>query len=463
MDKPRVLIIDDNAEFVGDINMLLQNDYHCTGVPDAESGLELLGKRTFDVILLDIELGAGMNGFEFLERIRKEDLTIPVVMITKDQSVGTVVKAMKLGASDYVGKKPDLTELKLTLRGVIEEAALRKENQLLREEIHRLTGELLGVSETMNKIRMKIAKLSQTDSTVLITGETGTGKELVARQIHQLSARGDKPFVAVNCAAIPRELFESELFGHEKGAFTGALKRKLGKFELANRGTIFLDEVGELAYSVQAKLLRVLQEKRCERVGGDESLEVDVRVIAATNKDLERRKNSGEFRDDLFFRLNVAPLHISPLRQRRQDIPVLAREFVRRKSEELKKDVTGISQDAMAVLLSHDWPGNVRELENVIENAIIYAENDLLSQDLFPKLATNVSTFPNYEAAKQGALHRFQREYISAMLRLTGGNITQSAERMGISRQGLQKMIKNLGMHVSRESIPPKESDEKSA
>ncbi len=272
MPKPRILIIDDNREFVDDLNLLLQNDFDCSGVHSAERGLEVLDQKNFDAILLDIELGAGMDGFEFLTRIKKEDTSIPVVMITKDQSISTVVKAMKMGAYNYVGKKPDLAELKQILKGALEEFALRKDNSLLRDEIHRLTGDLLGQSEVIDHIRNQIDKLSQTDSTVLITGETGTGKELVARQIHNQSARSEKPFVVVNCAAIPKELFESELFGHEKGAFTGALKRKVGKFELADQGTIFLDEIGELEYSVQAKLLRVLQGKKFERVGGDESI-----------------------------------------------------------------------------------------------------------------------------------------------------------------------------------------------
>ncbi len=451
MSKPRILIIDDNQEFVDDLDLLLQNDFDCSGAYSGESGLELLDRKNFDAILLDIELGAGMDGFEFLRRIKEEDISIPVVMITKDQSISTVVRAIKMGAYDYVGKKPDLAELRVILKGALEESALRKDNKLLREEIHRLTGELLGESEPINNIRNQIDKLSQTESTVLITGETGTGKELVARHIHKLSARKDKPFVVVNCAAIPKELFESELFGHEKGAFTGALKRKIGKFELADGGTIFLDEIGELENSVQAKLLRVLQEKRFERVGGDENLSVDVRVIAATNKDLEDQTEKGEFRSDLYFRLNVTRIQIPPLRERRQDIPLLAKEFIRKKSEELKKGVKVISQGAIDVLISYDWPGNVRELENLIENAIIYSENDTLSKDLFPSLLTNFSTFTNYEAAKQDALERFQREYVSAILRLANGNITQAAERMGISRQGLQKMIKNLGIRSFKE------------
>lgn len=444
MSKPRILIIDDNKEFLDDLSLLLENDFNCTGCSSAEVGLKLLDQRSFDAVLLDIELGPGMDGFEFLTKIKKDEVAIPVIMITRDHGISTIVKAIKMGAHGYVGKKPDLAELKLALQGALEEAALRKDNVFLREEIHRLTGELLGDSEAIKEIRNKIDKLSQTDSTVLITGETGTGKELVARQIHKGSARKDKAFVVVNSAAIPRELFESELFGHEKGAFTGALKRKIGKFELADNGTIFLDEIGELDYSVQAKLLRVLQERDFERVGGDESLSVDLRIIAATNKDLNEQVKEGKFRDDLYFRLNVGPIHIPPLRERRQDIPLLAKQFVRRKSEELKKNVEGISSEALDMLVSYDWPGNVRELENLIENAMIYAEGGTLSKDLFPALLTDFVSFPNYEAAKHNALERFQLEYVSAILRLTDGNITQAAERMGITRQGLQKMIKNL-------------------
>ena len=444
MKKPNVLIIDDNKDFVNDLLMLLRGDYQCTGVHSGEEGLALLEKSDQDLILLDIELGKGIDGFEFLERMKELEYSTPVVMITRDVSIDTVVRAIKKGACDYVGKKPDLSELKRVIDRALNEFGLMRENTFLKEEIHRLMGELLGKSEMILEVKKEIRKLAGADVSVLITGESGTGKELVARQLHKGSRREGKPFVAVNCAAIPRELFESELFGHEKGAFTGALKRKLGKFELADGGTIFLDEIGELDSSAQAKFLRVLKDRTIERVGSEKGKPVDVRVLAATNRDLEERIKEGLFREDLFYRLNVTRIHIPPLRERKQDIPILANEFVRIKGYELKKHVEGISEDALQMLITYDWPGNVRELENMIENAIIYTEEPVLDRTLFPSLLTNYSECSDYESAKQTALERFQREYVSAILHLTGGNVTRAAARMGISRQGLQKIMRNL-------------------
>lgn len=450
MSKPRILIIDDNKKFVDDLLLLLRQEYNCRGVHSAERGLEILEEEDFDLVLLDIDLGPGMDGFQFLSQIKELDILIPVIMITKDRSIGTVVKAMKMGAYDYVGKKPDLSELRIIVNRALNEVGLRRENKLLREEVQSLTGELLGESNAILNIKEQVVKFAETNSTVLITGESGTGKGLIARQIHSNSLRKDKPFVVVNCAAIPKELFESELFGHEKGAFTGAYRKKLGKFELANHGTIFLDEIGDLDNSLQAKFLRVLEEKKFERVGGEKSVSVDVRVLVATNKDLEVLTKRGNFREDLYYRLNVVRIHIPPLRERKEDIPILAKEFTRRKGRELKKTVKGISKEALNILISYDWPGNVRELENLIENAIISTEKDILTPDMFPSLSSDYAISPNYETAKKNALERFQREYVSTILRLTDGNITQAAQRMGISRQGLQKLIRNLNIHLPK-------------
>lgn len=448
MVNAKILIIDDNKEFVEDLCLLLQNDYECMGTYSGEQGLVLLDRKNFDLILLDIDLGPGMDGFEFLNKIQVENHPVPVVMITKDESIGTIVKAIKMGAYDYVGKKPDLSELKIIIERAIKEFGLRRENLFLKEEIKKLTGELLGTSEAISNNKNQIMKLARTNSTVLITGESGTGKELVARQIHLNSNRKDKPFVAVNCAAIPDGLFESELFGHEKGSFTGAIKRKIGKFEIADKGTLFLDEIAELGRSAQAKLLRVLEEKQFERVGGEESIRVDVRVLAATNQNLEELIKKGEFRVDLYYRINVAAIHIPPLRERKEDISLLAIDFVRRNSKELKKNVKDISQEALDMLMAYDWPGNVRELQNVIENALIYAETDPLRKEDFPPLLKNIGGYPDYETAKQQTMDRFQREYITAMLNMTDGNISETAKRMGITRQGLQKMIRHLKLNT---------------
>jgi len=446
MNKPKILIVDDSREFVDVLQMLLKEDFDCACAYSGEEGLEIYDKKNFDVILLDIEMEPGIDGYEFLQTIKERDISIPVIMISKHESIDMVVKAIKMGAYDYIGKKPDLSELKIVINRALADYGRRRKNQLLEEDLQRFTGDLVGHSEAMLEVKQQIAKLAQIDSTVLITGETGTGKELVVRQIHRCSPRKDQPFIAVNCAAIPKELFESELFGHEKGAFTGAFKRKPGRFEQADKGTLFLDEISEIDKFLQAKLLRVLEEREFQRVGGEENIQVDIRLIAATNKDLNHLIDQGLFRNDLYFRLNIGQIHIPPLRERKTDIPMLVAEFIKKKNHELKKKVKHIADDTMNKLLAYDWPGNVRELQNLIERAIINADGDTLYNHHFPEFKNDHSSLPNYETAKQQAIARFQKEYISAMLHLTEGNISEAAARMEISRQGLYKMKKQLGI-----------------
>ena len=444
---PRLLIIDDNRQFADDLCLLLQNEFQCRPVLTAERAFEELENKLVDLILLDIDLGSGMDGFGFLEKLKENYTSIPVIMITRDESIETVVKAIKMGAFDYVGKKPDLSELKIIIQRALAEYGLRKENELLREEVRHLTGEFVGESKASRQIKEMISKMSQIDSTVLITGESGTGKEIVARQIHANSGRSNQPFVTVNCAAIPKDLFESELFGHEKGAFTGAIKRKLGKFELADNGTLFLDEVAELDVAAQAKLLRAIEEKTFERVGGEDKIEVDVRILSATNRNLKEGVAEGTFRKDLYYRLNVLQILIPPLRERQEDIALLTSEILMKKCRELKKKVSRINDQAMNLLLAYEWPGNVREMQNIIEGAIIHSDSDVLTERDFPTIQASSVGLANYETAKQKALENFQREYISSILRLTQNNITQAAKRMGISRQGLQKMMRQLDLH----------------
>ncbi len=448
MNKPKILIVDDNKDFIGDLTLLLQSDFSSEGALSGEEALTLLQRKNYDAILLDIDFGEGrMDGFQFLKKVHQEFPWLPVVMVSKYESVETVVKAMKMGASNYVGKKPNLMELKISIQKAMDELKLKGNHQLLVEEIEELKGQLIGESEVLKEIRRKIDRLSQVDSTVLITGETGTGKELVARKLHKNSPRKDCAFVAVNCAAIPKELFESELFGHEKGSFTGAIKRQRGKFELANEGTIFLDEITELNISTQAKLLRVLQEKAIERVGGTDLIPINVRVIAATNRNLADLVQRGEFRDDLYYRLKVTRIHLPPLRERKEDIPLLAKYFAVKKASKLKRAIPEISKEAIGLLVSYNWPGNIRELENLIENALVYAEGETIEAHLFSEiLPTNYGSFPNYEAAKKAALEKFQRDYITTILKAEDGNVTKAASRMGISRQGLQKMMRNLSL-----------------
>lgn len=450
MRKPQILIIDDNEKFVSDLSFLLQDDFDCQGTFSGEEGLEHLEQKNFDLILLDIDLGESMmNGFQFLDTMKDLEILIPVIIITKFKEKDKIVKAIKKGAFDYVRKKEDLAELKIVINRAIGEFSLRKDNIVFREEFHTMAGVILGESESILNIKKQIVQIAQTDSTVLITGENGTGKELVARQIHKLSLRKDKPFIAVNCAAIPENLSESELFGHEKGAFTGAYKSKPGKFEFADEGTIFLDEIADMKLSTQAKLLRVLQEKTFERVGGQKIISVDVRIIAATNKNLKIMIEQDTFREDLYYRLNVFPIHVPPLREHRIDIAILAKEFIRKKRKDIKKNVSDISPKAINMLVSYDWPGNVRELENVIERAIILSQNDILTTELFPDILNYSSTLPLYATAKKQAEERFQWQYITAMFRQTKGNIKKAAELMGITRHGLQKIVKGLNIDPS--------------
>ena len=443
--KLKILIVDDDPKFVDDLTFLLQDDFSCTGIHSGEEALTLMAKRNFDAIFLDIGLGSGMDGFEVMEQMRKQNVWIPVIIVSGHKDIDEVVKAMKLGASNFIGKQPNTEELKAILLKAIEDLRLRRNHQRLREEIHELKGDLVGESPTMKEIRRTIDKISRVDTTVLILGQTGTGKELVARDIHRKSQRSDEPFIAVNCAAIPDNLFESELFGHEKGAFTGATQRHIGKFEQADNGSIFLDEVSELDMRAQAKLLRVLQEKTVERLGGTDSRPIDVRVIAATNRDLRESVEKRAFRDDLYYRLNVATIHILPLRERKEDISPLIKHFLSKKSIELKKTVTGLSEEAENLLLSYSWPGNVRELENVIEHAIVHADQEILDISLFSsRIPPDYTSYSTYEEAKDKALEQFQRDYVSAILRTEEGNITRAAARMGLTRQGLQKMLKKL-------------------
>ena len=447
MPKPKILIVDDNKKFIDDLSLLLDSSYECFAAFTGEEGLATLVKRNFDLLLLDIDLGDGMDGFDVMDSMREQEINLPIIMVSHDHSIPTVVRALKKGAYDYIGKKPDLAEVRLILNRAMDEFGLKRESDFYRQEIRRQAGDLIGVSAAIENIREQIEHIADTPTTVLITGESGTGKEIVAKQIHYSSQRREKPFIPVNCAAIPKDLFESELFGHERGAFTHAFKRRIGKFELADKGTIFLDEIAELDPAIQAKLLRVIQDKNIQRVGGDDFKHVDVRIIAATNHDLKRMAlEARTFREDLYYRLNVFPIIIPPLRERREDIPGLAEIFVQQKSRELKKSVTAISREALNGLLNYDWPGNVRELENMIERAVILVKGEELRPEHFSELHCTPDYPSDYHLAKKQAEACFQRDYIPRMLKLADGNISKAAEKMGISRQGLQKMIKGLGM-----------------
>lgn len=441
------LLIDDDPDFAADFNMLLPDNIRCTSVNNVTQARAFLQDKEYDVIFLDIDLGEGGNGLEFLTELKSEFPYMPVIMITADQKIDSVVKAVQLGASDYVGKSLDLNALKISVDRAISENRLQQNYDFLESELHYKFGDLIGESAAMRQIKKDIERLAKVSSSVLITGTSGTGKELVAHCIHRLSDRCNYPFVAVNCAALSHELIESELFGHEKGAFTGAHTQRIGKFEITSEGTLFLDEITEIPLDVQAKFLRVLQENEFERVGGNKLIRFKGRILASSNRDVDRAVIDGRLREDLLFRLDVARLKLPPLRERKGDIPLLINYFLRKKSAEIKKNITGVSEKALQMLCLYDWPGNVRELANCLENAIVHAAGTALDVSDFKRLSErDIMISENYEDAKRQFLTKFQREYISALLKDNNGNVTATAQKMGVSRQGLIKMIKSCGL-----------------
>src|SRR5215467_762085 len=383
--RPVVLVIDDELGVRESLRMILKDDFEVLDAPDGASGLEVIRSRRVDVALLDVRM-PGEPGSAVLPRILALSESIAVILITAVPHVRTAVEAIKAGAYDYVVKPFDVDEILALVRQAAQQRVLEREVLYLRSELDRAHGfdELVGRHPSMVRLYELIAQVAQTHATVLITAESGTGKELVARAIHRQSARRGQPFVAVNLAAIPDTLIESELFGHEKGAFTGAHARKPGKFELAHGGTLFLDEVGSLRVDLQAKLLRALQQREVERLGGTRTIPVDVRVIAATNIDLRQAVRARAFREDLFYRLNVVPLGVPALRERKEDIPLLVDHFVKKYARDFKKDVRGVSPSALPALAAYDWPGNVRELENTIERSVALATHPTIRLEDLP-------------------------------------------------------------------------------
>src|ERR1700704_983156 len=432
----------------------------------AEVARALMRDRKFDLLLLDVNL-PGISGLEFLKELQTESVNSQteaplVIIITAHGSERLAVQAVKSGAYDYVSKPFELDDLRLVGKNAFEKIKLGRENLTLRRRIEIETsqrGALLGNSEAMQSVRAMIDKVADTDATVLVRGESGTGKELVARELHDRSTtRSGGAFVAVNCAALPTELIESELFGHEKGAFTGAAARRRGKFEQANGGTLFLDEIGDMSANVQAKLLRALEERRIERLGGDESIPVDVRIISATHRALEEEIADGNFRADLFYRLRVVTIDIPPLRERREDIPLLAEAFARQAAERHRLPERPIGRDALKKLIEYDWPGNVRELRNAIERAAIMSEGaELNALDLSEgpaertpiaavEVASNGNLMVPYTSDFRDDRREFERRYIARCLEESGGNVTRAASVLGMHRQSLQHKLRELGL-----------------
>ena len=463
-DALRLLIVDDEeAARYGMRRALSTFGFNVTEADSAEAARALIRQQEPDLMLLDVNL-PGMNGLDFLRELKSANGSSPlVIVVTAHGSERMAVEAVKSGAYDYISKPFELDDLRLVIKNASENIQLKRENVSLRRriEIERSQrGALIGNSEGMQRVRAMIEKVAETDATVLIRGESGTGKELVAREVHERNTiRSQAAFVAVNCAALPSELIESELFGHEKGAFTGAAARREGKFEQADGGTLFLDEIGDMSHNVQAKLLRALEERRIERLGSNESIPVDVRIVSATHRPLEQEITAGNFRADLFYRLRVVTIDIPPLRDRREDIPLLAETFARSAAERYDLPLRQIAQSALRRLIDYDWPGNVRELKNTIERAAIMAEGEeLTAEDLPDEIVPTIQKVKSGNDSEDGALRvpftaefredrkEFERRYISRCLEHTHGNVTRAAEILGMHRQSLQHKLRQLGL-----------------
>ncbi|MBI9084992.1 MAG: sigma-54-dependent Fis family transcriptional regulator [Desulfobacterales bacterium] len=445
---PSILIVDDEPSIVQSLaGLLIDEGFEVITASNGYEALKVIDTESPDLVLLDVWM-PGIDGIDTLKEIKKSSPFIQVIIITGHGTIETAVKATKLGAYDFIEKPLSIDKVIVAINNALNFRRLEEENRYLRKktiEKHSITGN----SPTTMELKKQVAIAAPKDSWIMITGENGTGKELVARTIHQLSARSDQPLVDVNCAAIPEDLIESELFGHEKGAFTGATTKKRGKFEMANKGTLFLDEIADMSLKTQGKILRALQEQQFQRLGGSRTISVDVRVIAASNKDLSREIESGRFREDLYYRLNVIPISVTPLRNRTEDIPLLVETFLEESARSDSNSPKTITDKALAKIQGYAWPGNVRELKNLVERLAIMVEGDVIDVGDIPDLGTDG------EAAGQPLEHRlftmdrlkdakkfFEGEFIRRKLEEQGHNITKTAESMGVARSYLHKKLK---------------------
>jgi DNA-binding NtrC family response regulator len=446
-DRASILIVDDE-ELMRDAcrQVLAPEGFALKEASSGDGVLETIRHESFDLVILDLKM-PGMDGMEILRRLHEESPDTAAIVITGYPSVESAVEAMKLGAADFLPKPFTPDVLRLTVRRTLREVRMLRENLLLRSQLEECQGgryELVGQSEPMRQIHELVRRVAPTDSTVLITGESGTGKELIARAIRDNSPRADRPFVTVDCGSLVGALFESELFGHVKGSFTGATGLKHGRFELADGGTIFFDEIANVSPDIQAKLLRLIQEREFTRVGATQVISVDVRILAATSRNLPDEIREGRFREDLFYRLCVVPVVLPPLRQRREDIPPLAEHFLRKHGDCRRERVRGFTQEAMEVLQKHDWPGNVRELENAIERAIVLAQGDMIG--LADLLYYGPLTKPDAAGAGPTSLTVIEKEHIAKVLRRHGGNRTAAAKALGIDRKTLWRKMREYGL-----------------
>ena len=450
-----ILVVDDEESICQSLRGILSDEgYEVRTVGSSEDALKAIEEDVPDLVLLDIWL-PGMDGLEALKIIKTETPQVPVIMMSGHGTIETAVKATKLGAFDFIEKPISLEKVVLLVNHALALVRLEEENRILKQKVTSAY-ELIGRSRTILELKEMIRIVAPTNAWILIMGENGTGKELVARSIHYQSKRARRPFIEVNCAAIPEELIESELFGHEKGSFTGAAAKKRGKFELAHEGTLFLDEVADMSLKAQAKILRILQEKKFERVGGNKFIDTDVRVLAATNKDLEKEMEAERFRQDLYYRLNVIPLTIAPLRDRKEDIPILAAQFVNDFCVKEGVEPKAISDDAIDVFMEHNWPGNVRELKNIMERLVIMTQGAAITADDIPPLSKEeqpgeamdtIFTYNSFRKAKM----EFEKKFIMKKLQENEGNISKTADSIGLERSNLHRKIKTHSLEAKKE------------
>ncbi len=463
--KTGILVVDDEKDMTRLIKRILESeiDTHVTMAFSAGTALSILDQEQFDLMLCDIKMPE-MDGFELLAHVKEHYPDLTIVMITAFGSIDIAVKAIKKGAYDFISKPFEQDEIIFKVKKALERSHLLKENKRLSMESTGGFAKLTGESPAMQKVYNKIAMVAESDITVLITGESGTGKDLTAQSIHSMSNRGKKSFVVVNCPTVPEHILESELFGYKKGAFTNAVGNKKGLFQEADKGTIFLDEIGDIGPVIQTKLLRVLQEKEIKPLGDTKSIRIDVRIIASTNRNLVKKIENGEFREDFFYRLNVITIELPALRDRLTDIPIIAEHLVSKHCRKLKKPEKKISSKLMAMLMKYSWPGNVRELENTLIQGIIYSESDTIRcSDISFNKKKNMDAEPNenvldgtsvnkmpYKDAKEKILNEFNHNYINAALSLTNGNITQAAKMCGLERQALQQIMKRFAIKADK-------------
>jgi len=450
--KSNILVVDDDSAHRTMLRTLLTGwGYEIAEADDGSTAIEKVKDRAFDLILMDIRM-VKVSGLPAMAEVKALNPAIPVVIMTAYSSVETAVNALKNGAYDYLTKPLDFDVLRLTMERAMDHTQLREENRLLRESLgrHFDRQNIIGRSPAMLNLLETVAQVAPSEATSLITGESGTGKEMIAGAIHFNSPRKDGPFIKINCAAITETLLESELFGHEKGAFTGAHRRKEGKFRQAHGGSLFLDEISEMSLSMQVKLLRILQERELTRVGGEEVIKVDVRIIAATNKDLHKEIQEERFREDLYYRLNVVALHIPPLKERREDIPLLAQHFLKSYAQKNHKNIKGFDPHAMDKLIRYDWPGNIRELMNSVERAVVLSRTEYLGEDDLPMILMGMKEEagkdPGDHIPSDLPLEDVEKASILKTLEAAGGNKSEASRRLGITRRTLHKKLKKYGV-----------------